>query len=521
MTDLAGKPFAELPGSRTAQPSVSAQSGQIARNVRLQYLRGFAATIVMLMHASDCLNQFRGDGRFIMLFKPFFGVFGVAIFFALSGALMAQLIKQGSPFRFILDRIVRIYPAMLFAVALAAIAFLLTGFGRRPELLTLTLIPIGPREYYFGNVEWTLLFEMTYYVALALLALAGLRRFAEVGALVWLIVLIALELSGRMPGFIQNPTITQLPLQAANVAFLIGFLLPRLVASRHAPPAWLLLLAGGALAIGSFFLSHNEERWLTSIAAALLVAAALRAPAGSSDGFAGSLAVRFGDASYVLYLVHIPVIVVSANILPPGIPSTFVWCGWVTGSLALAALLGPLDIAVHARLKSSLRRLPERWITLLAGGFLVVFAGVALWADVTTRIHDQAAERARTALSNPPSTAVPRSVLADVESADRLPDGRLVVRGHVIDLDAPAGDAHVAVLQRGQIVGFDRMRRMRPLIARAAARPDLAKIRFGFSVSTFSGFDCAAGPVEVRAILRDGRSLALPTELVETACRPQ
>jgi hypothetical protein len=46
------------------------------------------------------------------------------------------------------------------------------------------LAPVGDRTYYLG-VEWTLVFECTYYVALFLIALIGWHRYLNMIALDW------------------------------------------------------------------------------------------------------------------------------------------------------------------------------------------------------------------------------------------------------------------------------------------------------------------------------------------------
>ena len=72
-----------------------------------------------------------------------FGWYGVSLFFATSGYLMATLVRQQAPARFMLHRIVRIYPLFFLVVTLTMLAFYASHFGRLPRLMALSLMPWG------------------------------------------------------------------------------------------------------------------------------------------------------------------------------------------------------------------------------------------------------------------------------------------------------------------------------------------------------------------------------------------
>ena len=88
------------------------------RNRNLQWLRAFAALSVVLYHASVYLDRFVGDDRFLRLFDGRFGLLGVAIFFAISGYLMAEILPRTDPWSFLTHRIVRIYPIFLIVLGI-------------------------------------------------------------------------------------------------------------------------------------------------------------------------------------------------------------------------------------------------------------------------------------------------------------------------------------------------------------------------------------------------------------------
>lgn len=519
MTDIAGQRRSAPPNpSDTAPPfGREAAVSLAARNPNLQYLRGLAALAVVFYHAAGTVATLRGDGFLAKLFADPWGTHGVAVFFVLSGYLMAQLSRRDDPGRFLLDRILRIYPMMLIVVALAAIAYLTIGLWRRPDPLALTLVPAGPRDYVIG-IEWTLVFEITYYVVIAALSLIGLRAWLEwlVGA--WLATLAALEIAGLGPAVTLTPTLSQFFGQSANCAFLLGFLLPRIIEKTRVPsPRILCALAASVAAIGVFISDASLMRWPAALSALLLVAAALKAAPIPADGVALRFGLRLGDASYSLYLCHMPLILVSERLLSRSIPGVALWIGWTVAAVALALALGRLDLRIHDRLKRWANTLSRRIVGSIAVAGMASFAAIAVSADLDVRAMRRSEETARAAHArNQPGTWP--SVIAGLDSATILGDGRLVLRGFGIDASAPDEESHIAVEQGGRLIGFDRMRRMRPQIAREAARPDLATYRFGFSVIADGRFSCANGPLSAKLILSDGRVAAIESPTLVALC---
>ena len=136
------------------------------KNLSIQCLRGLAALSVALFHASVHSGLHFGDSGWATAFDGRFGLIGVAMFFAISGLLMADLIQRTDPWRFLAHRFVRIYPIYLVAVSVWVSIILLLGIQKLgPHLFSLMLVPVGQRLYYLG-VEWTLVFECTYYIML-------------------------------------------------------------------------------------------------------------------------------------------------------------------------------------------------------------------------------------------------------------------------------------------------------------------------------------------------------------------
>jgi exopolysaccharide production protein ExoZ len=485
------------------------------RSHRLQHLRAFAAISVVLYHASYYLNGFRGDPRFLAVFGGYFGAYGVAVFFALSGYLMAELIRRDTPAKFLVSRLARIYPPMLLITALFVAIFALLGRARGVDAIALTLVPVGPRGYFLG-VEWTLIYEMTYYVILTLLALAGLARHGTVFALAWLALLIGAWVAGPGRIDVSTPILSELPFGIVNLPFVLGFLIAAAARQGRLPRG--LWIVAALFALAATFADVAYLRLLTGLSASFLVAATVHAPAPSRSGAFDRIGVRLGDASYVLYLSHVLIFEVCLILLPQGIPTPLLWAIWVTAAIGLSLPLGSADLALHRWLKRLIAASTPRRLGWVAGVFLIAFAGIAGVFEV--QVRQQRAERRNAEQTILTAQPTPQpGIRAEIDSVQRRADGSWTVRGYGIDLDDPHAVAHIALMQGGRVLVLDRMTRMRTATARALGRPDIAKRRFGFSVDLTPDFDCARGPVEARLIMADGRVVIAPQRPDAAICR--
>lgn len=471
------------------------------RNARLQYLRAFAALCVVVYHASFYLQGFRGDARFVAIFGGYLGAYGVAVFFALSGYLMAELVARDSPAKFLVSRLARIYPPLLLITALAALAFALVGQPRGLDAIALTLVPSGPRGYFLA-VEWTLLYEMTYYVALALLGFAGLARFGTAFAAIWVGVLAWSWIWGAGRIDLTTPILSELPFGIINLPFALGFVLPYARRRNLLPRG--LLAAAVVTGVAGALVELQYLRLLAGISASLLVAWAIRAGASQPAGIVSRIGLRLGDASYVLYLIHVSVFEICLILLPKSTPTPMIWVIWLAAAIALSLPFGRADIALHRWLKRRIGKATPRHLTTIALLFIAAFAAVAVWGEVQVRQKRTDRAKAEVILQSQPAKPEP-NVRAEIDVVLRRPDGAWTIRGFGIDLGAPTLVSHIALMQNGRTIAFDAMTRMRTATAKALGRPDIASRRFGFSLSLPADFDCRRGQVEARLVLNDGR----------------
>lgn len=516
MTDLAdryGDPL-EPVRAQTDAVATAAASNVGQRNLYLHYLRGLAALFVVLYHCSEYLSAYRGDDRFLAIFGGFFGAYGVAIFFAISGYLIAEVLRRDDPARFVMSRVARIYPLMLIVVGLFAVALVLVGAPRGINLISLSLVPAGPRGYFLG-VEWTLLYEMSYYVGLGLLGFVGLAVFRTRIVVIWLgLLCFAYSLGGgeQVEGM---PVLSEIPLSIVTLPFLLGYL-----AAEAQRRGWLHpLLAGLAVpfALASLLAPDLHFRLSIGLSAALLVAGLICAPPIGSGGRIGRAGVRLGDASYALYLCHVPVITILGTLLGTTAPALLVWFSWLAGSIGVALLLGPLDVALYRRLKRAIDTARPGRLRAAALAFVAAFLAIAFVTEREARQANAQLEQARRILATP-TLSEGDAIRADVDQVERLPKGTWVIRGYAIDLAAPARVAHFAVRQNGGILGLVGTRRVRPDMAVLFERPDLKGKRFGFMM-LLDNVDCAKGTPEGFIAMEDGRALKLPTDRLSALCR--
>ncbi len=235
-----------------------------------------------------------------------FGSLGVQLFFVISGFVIFMTLERApSPRAFAAARIARLYPAFLasMAVTLAVTALLSTEpFYPDRVLASLTMAPHLFGVHAVDDIYWTLLYEMDFYVLAAVCVLVLGWREPELPCAVWVVVSLALRLSGigRRGTLIEGLT-------ACHFAhlFVIGIMIYRL---RHGSRRW------PSLAVLAFSLEMTmfDTSWASLPVATPLYAgvigcfALLVWFAGGTRGYwlaAGPLRA-LGWMSYPLYLVH-------------------------------------------------------------------------------------------------------------------------------------------------------------------------------------------------------------------------
>jgi exopolysaccharide production protein ExoZ len=306
-----------------------------AKLLSIQYLRGGAALAVTLYHALQW-----ADGGFEV------GRAGVDVFFVISGVIMWRVTAGGTvaPGAFLMRRATRVAPLYwLMTLLVCVIALVWRGFlpevipDGRHLALSLAFIPhfdpIG-RPFPLLPPGWTLSYEAVFYAlfAAALMAPERLRAIAVTAALG---VVVAAGFLLADPVYIlgANPMLLQ---------FAAGVWLAVAMDARVLPGrAWgfALLFLGLSVFAALQITGFLNELWRPLIwgaPATLLVLGALCVEAdGGVPQLAAPLAV--GDASYALYLVHLPATALVAHTLGWRLPWLFVAASMVFSIAAALA----------------------------------------------------------------------------------------------------------------------------------------------------------------------------------------
>lgn len=276
----------------------------------LQSLRAIAALFVVLQHAIYYVCVARGID-FMQYLQIGFGGLGVNLFFVISGFIMAGCTYQGR--WFLWNRVLRIYPGYWLAIAVSGLLLIQPLHGWTFSLQSLFLTP-SPLNSSYHIPYWTLVYEMGFYLVVALLIAVGstpraMARFC----LLWLLVVAVVSRYMAIP--IAEPGLW-LWLAPHNIFFISGMLLGLHYRQVARIPSLLLGIAAivfwtlgeslyGASAIGALMLSAVG---LTAVVILAIRHVRLRP------------LEYVGDASYGMYLIHAPILVLSVHLLQRWVP---------------------------------------------------------------------------------------------------------------------------------------------------------------------------------------------------------
>ena len=352
------------------------------KNLQIQWLRLIAALCVVVFHASALAKVFLHDDRFMKIFDGRFGLFGVSLFFSISGYLMAVAIRVQKPFLFLSHRVIRIYPLLWISYGLYYLSYyLLRPHTTAPHLFfqDMMLAPHGDVQGVFG-VEWSLVYEVTFYVLMFAIGLAGLATRLTPIALAWLGAIVI----GTILNYQAEPNlivVQQILIHPASVGLGAGLLIPRLLALRVS--SWLYLLIGCVLIVFAPA-DHDLDitRWFYGIGTSSILAGAIalstRRP-DFGDTFLGRGFAKAADCTYALYLCHMPVVIF---LYQSGLHLA-VAVEWVTAigaSLAVAFVLGSGEMKLYQRLKAAVNNASPKLTALSMIGFLIVFGSFSIAA---------------------------------------------------------------------------------------------------------------------------------------------
>lgn len=318
--------FYSLLGDTLEQPRPETDT-QMTKLDGIQVLRGLAALVVALFHFHLAEPNFGPDQVTPSILG--YGRIGVDLFFVISGFIMVHVTRNvapswGSSGNFLYKRAARIYPPYwvvtigVLAIWFASSKALFGGVvGEAPNIpASLALWPTEQEPAL--NVGWTLIHEMYFYFAFALILLAP-PKFRLWAITAWGAVIVAIWAMGWHD---LSP-----PLKLITSPLTLEFIMGALVASHYkrlgSIARLVALLAGSLWIIGAMVylgFAPTEETFADTMVRAIafgpgatLLLLSATGPGLSKAGWPDG-SIKLGDWSYALYLVHQPILIVFVGI---------------------------------------------------------------------------------------------------------------------------------------------------------------------------------------------------------------
>lgn len=309
----------------------------------LQCWRAYGAFAVLLFHINCSLIEIYHIDSFKTTLGH--GGSGVDVFFVLSGFVIYLSTAKGSKLStYLFKRFSRIYPIYWLTV-IPLFTMSLAMKNQQPHdpasLLGSCLLLFGHESY--NGVSWTLSYEVYFYLLFAGAVLH--RAFGYV--LVALGVLIAgLAITGVTP---PGPRILALMLDPIVLEFLAGIVAARiyelrLISSRKFAAFLFVTGLGYYLWSGALDLPRVAGFGVASFLL-VLSSSALESQRKLSNGPLLRILCSLGEASYVLYLIHLPIVRVVLKGMAPYLRGSVVGLSLTCCLLCLAICL--LSIFVH------------------------------------------------------------------------------------------------------------------------------------------------------------------------------
>jgi peptidoglycan/LPS O-acetylase OafA/YrhL len=305
---------------------------------------------------------------------------GVDVFFILSGFILTHVYLQGDAApdyrRFIVARFARIYPAHLFILLamlalvlgadLAGVALQAGRFAVPDFLMTLLLVQawFPHQDAEWNGPSWSLSAEWFAYLIFPAYAWIALRLRHRPWLIIGLAILmfVVLDAAYRV---VFGPVLPRaegsMGILRILPEFLYGIGLYYLGQGIRVSQRASLVLTAGSSALLLLAMQYPlDDRIIVLLAGPFLLALALLAKSGARTFLSARPWLFAGEASFALYMVHIPVLMVWRNAAEKlhGLPSNYRMSPW---ELALLLALSLAAAAfVHVAVERPGRRIIRR-----------------------------------------------------------------------------------------------------------------------------------------------------------------
>ncbi len=267
---------------------------ELSADVRPRSIRMPALDLLRIIAASAVV-AFHWTGQKTGAFP--LGYLGVELFFMISGLVIAQSIGDRTRWQFARARWRRLWPTFVTCLILTLVV------APQPVLAVLANLTMLPRIFgqpYADDVYWSLMFEIIFYAAIALLVVRHPGRLFWFG-LLWLAVSLADQMEG-VPSQLRTATVGEFA-----PYFIVG-IAAYLIHQGERMGWWLW----AAATFSSAMFAHaglevhpiRGVGWAPSVIVVVAAAAVLIAPRIRLGPKGAAVALALGGVSYPLYLLH-------------------------------------------------------------------------------------------------------------------------------------------------------------------------------------------------------------------------
>ncbi|MFT7828728.1 acyltransferase family protein [Priestia megaterium] len=320
----------------------------------LDSLRGIAALSVMLYHYLTRYNElFSNPNDSIMDFK--YGKYGVNLFFIISGFVIYMSISHQTDIKnFIVKRVIRLYPAYIFAVILTFMVIKIyslpgRGVSLKEALLNLTMVQgFIPGINNVDGVYWTLTIEVTFYIIIAFLIIVKLINRITIVSITWLIIASFIQiLSTQVESNILN-IVNALIITKYFHLFIIGIMFYKLREQRE--------LKYYVVIVTCLFYELIFKYYVSNVLVTVFIIGFFCLINNKLGFLNHNFLIFLGTISYPLYLIHQNIGYVVINLLDKvGLDSNIIFLIPILISLAIATFITfcvekPIQRYLHRKL---------------------------------------------------------------------------------------------------------------------------------------------------------------------------
>lgn len=296
----------------------------------IQVLRGIASLLVVLLHATTNLEYNTGKDFLFGFFG--FGGSGVDMFFVLSGFIITYTSRQAVTERlnfipFLRRRFVRIYPVYWIIISFFLFVQVMfpSFYGKAFSFDILNLLStylLLPGHVMVNGVSWTLSTELFFYVLFSLAFFVSKKQLLFAGMFLYTLIIISAYEAGYTSDE-QHPWISLL-LFPMNIEFFLGIIAAAIAEKVPLRYNKLLIIIGtflfllfGVLQINNVILFKNEFNRVIyfGLPSFLIITGVANLEIGQLIKRVNKLLLSLGDASYSLYLLHLPVMAASTKLI--------------------------------------------------------------------------------------------------------------------------------------------------------------------------------------------------------------